>query len=143
MAPTAVASARMARKPWWSNLYIQVLIAIAIGVGLGYFRPDLAGSDLVRAVGDGFVRLINMIIAPIIFCTVVSGIAGMESMKKVGRVGLTAILYFEIVTTVALVVGLVIVNLLHPGTGANIDPKSLDPSKIAVFTAAAHDTTTV
>jgi aerobic C4-dicarboxylate transport protein len=143
MAPTAVASARMARKPWWSNLYIQVLIAIAIGVGLGYFRPDLAGSDLVRALGDGFVRLIKMIIAPIIFCTVVSGIAGMESMKKVGRVGLTAIVYFEIVTTIALVVGLTVVNLLHPGAGANIDPKAIDPSKIASFTAAAHDNTTV
>jgi aerobic C4-dicarboxylate transport protein len=130
-------------KGWWSHLYVQVLIAILIGVALGYFRPDTASSVFVKALGDGFVKLIKMIIAPIIFCTVVTGIAGMESMKKVGRVGLTAIVYFEIVTTIALVVGLVIVNVLQPGVGANIDPKAIDPSKIATFTAAAHDTTTV
>ncbi|SDR53322.1 aerobic C4-dicarboxylate transport protein [Rhizobiales bacterium GAS191] len=148
MAPTTVTpsqaeSSSPDRKPWWSHLYVQVLIAIAIGVALGYWRPDLAGSDFVKSLGDGFIKLIRMIIAPIIFCTVVSGIASMESMKKVGRVGLTAIVYFEIVTTVALLVGLVIVNVLQPGVGANIDPKTIDPSKIAVFTAAAHDTTTV
>ena len=130
-------------KAWWSHLYVQVLIAIALGVALGYFRPDIAGSDGVKALGDGFVKLIRMIIAPIIFCTVVVGIAGMESMKKVGRVGLTAIIYFEIMTTVALVVGLVVINVLHPGVGANIDPKTIDPHAIATFTAAAeHSTTT-
>ncbi|OJY06061.1 MAG: C4-dicarboxylate transporter DctA [Rhizobiales bacterium 62-17] len=124
-------------------MYVQVLIAIALGVALGYFRPDIAGSDGVKALGDGFVKLIRMIIAPIIFCTVVVGIAGMESMKKVGRVGLTAIIYFEIMTTVALVVGLVVINVLHPGVGANIDPKTIDPHAIATFTAAAeHSTTT-
>jgi aerobic C4-dicarboxylate transport protein len=143
MAPTAVVTRSAPTKPWWSHLYAQVLIGIAIGVALGYFRPDLAGTDLVKGFGDGFVKLIKMIIAPIIFCTVVSGIAGMESMKKVGRVGLTAIVYFEIVTTIALFAGLLIVNVLQPGVGANIDPKSIDPSKIANFTAAAHDTTTV
>jgi len=143
MAPTAVSIKSEARKPWWSHLYIQVLIAILIGVVLGYLRPDIAGSEFVKALGDGFVKLIKMIIAPIIFCTVVIGIAGMESMKKVGRVGLTAIVYFEVVTTIALVVGLVIVNVLQPGVGANIDPKAIDPSKIASFTTAAHETTTV
>jgi len=143
MAPTEVTRPAAKPKPWWSHLYVQVLIAIALGVALGYFRPDLAGSDLVKALGDGFVKLIKMIIAPIIFCTVVAGIAGMESMKKVGRVGLTAIIYFEVVTTVALIVGLVLVNVLQPGVGANIDPKTIDPSKIATFTAAAHDTSTV
>jgi aerobic C4-dicarboxylate transport protein len=143
MAPTAVSIKREARKPWWSHLYIQVLIAILIGVALGYLRPDVAGSEFVKALGDGFVKLIKMIIAPIIFCTVVIGIAGMESMKKVGRVGLTAIVYFEVVTTIALIVGLVIVNVLQPGVGANIDPKAIDPSKIASFTTAAHETTTV
>jgi aerobic C4-dicarboxylate transport protein len=142
MAPTTV-TPQAAAKPWWSHLYVQVLIAIGIGVALGYWRPDLAGSDFVKSLGDGFIKLIRMIIAPIIFCTVVSGIAGMESMKKVGRVGLTAIVYFEIVTTVALIFGLIIVNVLQPGVGANIDPKTIDPSKIAVYTAAAHDTTTV
>ncbi|HEV2571641.1 MAG TPA: dicarboxylate/amino acid:cation symporter [Beijerinckiaceae bacterium] len=130
-------------KAWWSHLYAQVLIAIALGVALGYFRPDIAGTDAVKALGDGFVKLIRMIIAPIIFCTVVVGIAGMESMKKVGRVGLTAIIYFEIMTTVALVVGLVVINVLHPGVGANIDPKTIDPHAIATFTVAAeHSTTT-
>ena len=148
MAPTAVAPSHTQasspqRKPWWSHLYVQVLIAIALGVALGYLRPDLAGSDLTKALGDGFIKLIRMIIAPIIFCTVVSGIAGMESMKKVGRVGLTAIVYFEIVTTIALLVGLVVINVVQPGVGANIDPRTIDPSKIAAFTAAAHDTTTV
>jgi aerobic C4-dicarboxylate transport protein len=137
MSPTTVARPHASSKPWWSHLYIQVLIAICIGVALGYFRPDLGGSDLTKALGDGFVKLIKMIIAPIIFCTVVVGIAGMESMKKVGRVGLTAIIYFEVVTTIALIVGLVIVNVLHPGVGANIDPKTIDPSKIATFTAEA------
>jgi aerobic C4-dicarboxylate transport protein len=148
MAPTAVAPSHTQasspqRKPWWSHLYVQVLIAIALGVALGYLRPDLGGSDLAKALGDGFIKLIRMIIAPIIFCTVVSGIAGMESMKKVGRVGLTAILYFEIVTTIALLVGLIVINVVQPGVGANIDPKTIDPSKIAAFAAAAHDTTTV
>ncbi|MDH7795694.1 MULTISPECIES: dicarboxylate/amino acid:cation symporter [unclassified Beijerinckia] len=131
------------RKAWWSHLYVQVLIAIALGVALGYFRPDIASSDAVKALGDGFVKLIRMIIAPIIFCTVVVGIAGMESMKKVGRVGLTAIIYFEVMTTIALIVGLVVINVLHPGIGANIDPKTIDPHQIATFTAAAaHSTTT-
>jgi len=96
MAPTEVTRPAASRSPWWSHLYVQVLIAIALGVALGYFRPDLAGSDLVKALGDGFVKLIKMIIRSIIFCTVVAGIAGMESMKRSAR-RTDAIIYFEVV----------------------------------------------
>jgi aerobic C4-dicarboxylate transport protein len=110
---------------------VQVLIAITIGVLLGHFAPDLAVT--LKPLGDAFVKLIKMIIGPVIFCTVVLGIAGMENLKSVGRTGGLAILYFEVLSTVALVIGLVVVNVLHPGSGMNVDPKTLDftaPGKI-------------
>ncbi len=113
------------------SLYVQVLIAITIGVLLGHFAPDLAVT--LKPLGDAFVKLIKMIIGPVIFCTVVLGIAGMENLKSVGRTGGLAILYFEVLSTVALVIGLVVVNVLHPGSGMNVDPKTLDftaPGKI-------------
>ncbi|MEY2634014.1 MAG: hypothetical protein RIR00_2668 [Pseudomonadota bacterium] len=114
-------------------LYIQVLVAIALGVLLGHFYPSL-GADM-KPLGDGFIKLIKMIIAPIIFCTVVVGIAGMEDMKKVGKTGGYALLYFEVVSTIALVIGLVIVNVMQPGAGMHVDPNSLDTKGIANYTA--------
>ncbi len=114
-------------------LYVQVLIAISIGVLLGHFQPDLAVS--LKPLGDVFIKLIKMIIAPIIFCTVVLGIAGMENLKSVGRTGALAILYFEALSTVALIIGLVVVNIVQPGAGMNVDPASLDTHAIAAYAA--------
>src|SRR5437867_6969903 len=122
----------MSKKPIYQSLYVQVLTAIAIGVALGYFYPDSGAA--MKPLGDGFIKLIKMIIAPIIFCTVVVGIAGMEDMKKVGKTGGLALLYFEVVSTIALIVGLTLVNLLQPGVGMNIDPASLDTKGIAAYT---------
>jgi aerobic C4-dicarboxylate transport protein len=109
-------------------LYIQVLIAITIGVLLGAFYPDFAVQ--LKPLGDAFIKLIKMMIAPIIFCTIVTGIAGMQNTKKVGSVGLKAILYFEVVTTLALLIGLVVINVLKPGVGMNIDPATLDTKSV-------------
>ena len=121
------------KRPFYKSLYLQVLFAVAIGVWLGNFYPQL-GADM-KPLGDGFIKLIKMIIAPIIFCTVVIGIAGMEDMKKVGKTGGLALLYFEVVSTIALIVGLVIVNLVQPGAGMNIDVASIDTKGIAAYTA--------
>jgi aerobic C4-dicarboxylate transport protein len=120
-----------AAKPFYKSLYFQVITAIVIGVLLGHFYPESGAA--MKPLGDGFIKLIKMIIAPIIFCTVVVGIAGMEDMKKVGKTGGYALLYFEIVSSVALVVGLTIVNLVGPGNGMNIDPASLDTKGIAAY----------
>jgi len=120
------------KTPLYRSLYIQVLAAVVIGVLLGYFHPSL--GEQMKPLGDGFIKLIKMIIAPIIFCTVVVGIAGMEDMKKVGRTGGLALLYFEIVSTVALVIGLIVVNVLKPGEGMNVNPATLDPKAIATYT---------
>ncbi len=122
-----------ARKPLYKSLYVQVLAAVTIGVLLGHFQPELGAQ--MKPLGDGFIKLIKMIIAPIIFCTVVVGIAGMEDMKKVGKTGGLALLYFEIMSTLALVIGLVVVNLLQPGSGMHVDPASLDTKGIAAYTA--------
>lgn len=115
----------------FKSLYFQVLIAIAIGIALGYFYPSFAVE--LKPLGDGFIKLIKMMIAPIIFCTIVTGIAGMQNTKKVGRVGLKAILYFEVVTTIALIIGLVVINVLKPGVGMNIDPATLDTKAVESF----------
>src|SRR5215471_19129584 len=112
MAEAAVVARR---KPWYTVLYIQVLIAIAVGIVLGHFWPDLATK--MKPLGDGFIALIRMMIAPVIFCTVVHGIASMRDMTKVGRVGLKTLVYFEVVSTAALLIGLLIGELVHPGTG--------------------------
>jgi len=120
----------------FKSLYFQVLTAITLGILLGHFYPDL-GAEM-KPLGDGFVKLIKMIIAPVIFCTVVTGIAGMESMKAVGRTGAIALLYFEIVSTIALIIGLVIVNLVQPGAGMNVDPGTLDAKAVAVYAEQAQ-----
>lgn len=117
------------------SLYFQVLVAITVGILLGHFYPELGAQ--MKPLGDGFVKLIKMIIAPVIFCTVVTGIAGMESMKSVGRTGAVALLYFEIVSTIALIIGLIVVNVVKPGAGMNIDPNTLDASAVAVYTQQA------
>jgi len=109
-------------------LYVQVIIAIVIGIIVGHFYPSF-GVQL-KPLGDGFIKLIKMMIAPIIFCTIVTGIAGMQNTKKVGRVGLKAILYFEVVTTLALIIGLLVINILKPGVGMNVDVASLDTKDI-------------
>src|SRR5450631_4538769 len=131
----------MGKNPIYKSLYVQVLTAIIIGVLLGHFYPDTGAA--MKPLGDGFIKLIKMIIAPIIFCTVVTGIAGMEDMKKVGRVGGKALLYFEVVSTIALIIGLVVVNTLKPGVGMNIDVTSLDTKALASYTTAAKQQGTV
>jgi aerobic C4-dicarboxylate transport protein len=127
------AAARAPKKPLYKSLYFQVIVAIVAGILLGYFFPDTGAA--MKPLGDGFIRLIKMIIAPIIFCTVVVGIAGMEDMKTVGKTGGYALLYFEAVSTLALFVGLVIINLFQPGAGMNIDPATLDTKSIAAYAA--------
>jgi aerobic C4-dicarboxylate transport protein len=124
-----------AHKPLYQHLYFQVVCAILIGVTLGHFYPALAVK--MQPLGDAFIKTIKMLIAPIIFCTVVHGIASMNDMKKVGRVGLKAIVYFEVVTTLALIVGLVIVNLWQPGAGMNIDPSAIDTKSIQNYATQA------
>ena len=121
----------------FKSLYFQVLTAIAIGILLGHFYPEI--GEQMKPLGDGFVKLIKMIIAPVIFCTVVTGIAGMESMKAVGRTGAVALLYFEIVSTIALIIGLIIVNVVQPGAGMNVDPATLDAKAVAVYADQAKD----
>ena len=123
------------------NLYIQVLIAIALGVLLGHFFPEYGTA--MKPLGDGFIKLIKMIIAPIIFCTVVVGIAGMEDMKTVGKTGAYSLLYFEILSTVALIVGLIIVNFVQPGAGMHVDPSTLDAGAIASYIGPGKMQTTV
>lgn len=115
------------------SLYIQVIIAIIIGILLGYIFPSFAIK--LKPFGDGFIRLIKMMIAPIIFCTIVTGIAGMQSAKKAGRVGIKAIIYFEIVTTLALIIGLFVINILKPGAGMNVDPSTLDTKSVETYVA--------
>lgn len=118
------------KPPIYKILYFQVLTAVVVGVLLGHFYPSI-GVEM-KPFGDAFIKGIKMLIAPIIFCTVVLGIAGMEDMKKVGKTGGLALLYFEVVSTIALLVGLVVVNVLQPGVGMNIDPASLDTKGIGL-----------
>jgi len=120
------------RRPFYTSLYAQVLIAIAIGVLLGHFWPHT--GEAMKPFGDGFISLIKMLIAPIIFCTVVLGIAGMEDMKKVGKTGALALLYFEVLSTAALIIGLVVVNVVKPGAGMNVDPATLDMKSVEQYT---------
>ena len=121
----------------FKSLYFQVLTAIAIGILLGHYYPELGAQ--MKPLGDAFVKLIKMVIAPVIFCTVVTGIAGMESMKAVGRTGAVALLYFEIVSTIALIIGLIIVNVVQPGSGMNVDPATLDAKAVAIYAEQAKD----
>jgi aerobic C4-dicarboxylate transport protein len=131
----------MSRQPFYKSLYLQVIVAIAIGILLCHFYPETGVA--LKPLGDGFVKLIKMAIAPIIFCTVVSGIAGMQDMKAVGKTGGYALIYFEIVSTIALIIGLVVVNIVQPGAGMHVDPASLDTKGIAAFTAAGEQQSTI
>ena len=123
------------KQPLYKYLYFQVIVAIIIGILLGHFQPTLGAS--MKPLGDGFIKLIKMIIAPIIFCTVVIGIASMGDVKKVRRVGGKALLYFEVLSTVALTIGLIIMNFFRPGSNMNVDVSSLDPASVANYTKAA------
>ena len=129
------------RKPFYHHLYVQVLVAIALGVIIGHVAPGI--GEQMKPLGDTFIKLIKMMIAPIIFCTVVSGIAGMQDLKQIGRVGFKSVIYFEVLTTLALIVGLVGVNLMTPGSGMHIDPATLDATAVAGYTKAAHDQSVV
>jgi len=119
------------------HLYFWVLLSIFLGGLLGAFKPEVAVS--LKPVGDGFIALVKMLISPIIFCTVVLGIAGAGDMRKVGRIGGKALLYFEVVSTLALGIGLVVMHLLHPGRGFNVDPQTLDTAAVAKYTKAASE----
>jgi aerobic C4-dicarboxylate transport protein len=129
----------MAHKRLYKSLYLQVLTGIACGVLLGYFAPERGAA--MRPLGDGFIKLIKMLIAPIVFCTVVVGIAQTRAMKDVGRIGVRALIYFEAVSTLALVIGLIVVNLLRPGSGVSIDRDTLDMTSLASYTTAAKTLT--
>jgi aerobic C4-dicarboxylate transport protein len=134
-------TAAASRKPLYAHLYFQVMTAIILGVLLGHFYPQI--GEQMKPLGDGFIKLIKMLIAPIIFCTVVHGIASMEDMKKVGRVGLKALIYFEVVTTLALIVGLLVINILQPGNGMNVDARAIDTKSIQIYTTKAGQESTV
>ena len=148
-------SAPPSRKPWYRVLYIQVLIAVALGIVVGHnwetigravvrsgiFGADFAWPDVksaLKPLGDGFIKLVKMMIAPIIFCTVVHGIASMGDLKKLGRVGLKSLVYFEVVSTLALIIGLIVVNVLKPGAGFPFDPATLDPKLAQEYAVKAH-----
>jgi aerobic C4-dicarboxylate transport protein len=133
---TTPAPAPATRKSWYRILYVQVLLAVALGILAGYWFPEFGKS--VKPLGDGFIKLVKMLIAPIIFCTVVHGLASMGDMKKLGRIGAKTLLYFEIVSTLALMIGLVVVNVLKPGVGFNIDPATLDPGVAKNYADKAH-----
>ena len=124
------------KKPLYTVLYVQVLFAIVCGVLIGHFYPEQGAA--LKPLGDAFIKLIKMLIAPIIFCTVVTGIAGMQDMKKIGRVGGKALVYFEVVSTCALIIGLVVVNTLKPGVGMNADVSTLNTDALTTYTGAAQ-----
>lgn len=128
-----------APRPWYAHLYAQVLIAIIAGVAIGHFAPHVGES--LKPIGDGFIKLVKMIIAPVIFLTIVTGIAGMRDLAAVGRVAAKAFAYFLTFSTLALVVGMVVGNVIRPGAGMNINPATLDTAKIAEYAEKAHDTT--
>jgi aerobic C4-dicarboxylate transport protein len=136
---TATTTSAPTRKPYYKILYVQVLIAIAIGIMVGHFWPTIAVE--LKPLGDGFIKLIKMVIALVIFCTVVSGISGMESMKKVGSIGGKALIYFEVVSTLALAIGLVVGNWLRPGAGFNANPATLDAKAVMTYAGKAQEQT--
>jgi aerobic C4-dicarboxylate transport protein len=140
-ATHATSPAAAPREPWYKVLYIQVLIAIALGVLLGWYDPATGKS--MKWLGDAFIGLIKMMIAPIIFCTIVHGIASIGDLKKVGRVGLKALVYFEVVSTIALLIGVLVGEVIRPGAGFNADPSKLDASKVAAYASKAAADSTV
>jgi aerobic C4-dicarboxylate transport protein len=138
---THTAGEAPAPKPFYRQLYFQVLTAIVLGITVGHFWPEIGAG--LKPLGDAFVKLVKMIIAPVIFLTVTTGIAGMSDLKKVGRVAGKAFAYFLTFSTLALVVGLIVGNFVQPGAGLNIDPATLDGSAVADYASKAHDTTIV
>ena len=140
---TAVASAGapVARRPFYRSLYFIVLVAIIAGGAIGHFWPDFGES--LKPLGDAFIKLVKMIIAPVIFLTITTGIAGMRDLKQIGRVATKAFAYFLVFSTLALIIGLVIANVVQPGRGLNIDPASLDAGAISQYAEAAHETTII
>jgi aerobic C4-dicarboxylate transport protein len=134
-------AAPVGRRPFWTHLYVQVLAAIALGALIGHFWPDF-GKDL-KPLGDAFIKLVKMVIAPVIFLTIVTGIAGMRDIGKVGRVAAKAFGYFLVFSTLALIVGLIVANIIQPGRGLNIDPSTLDGGAVAQYAQKAHDSTIV
>jgi aerobic C4-dicarboxylate transport protein len=137
----AVEVAMPEHRPWYSILYVQVIIAIVLGVLIGYFFPK-TGTAL-KPLGDGFIALIRMMIAPVIFCTVVHGIASIGDLRKVGRIGIKTLLYFETVSTFALLIGLIVGELVQPGAGFNVDPGTLDPNAVATYVTRAKEESVV
>ncbi len=129
------------KKPIYQRLYFQVLLGIIVGVVVGHFFPEVGTS--MKPMGDAFIRLIKMMVAPIIFCTIVVGIAKMGDMKEVGRVGLKSLVYFEVVSTIALIIGLIVVNVFQPGAGVNADLSTLDTGSVSTYTTAAQSLSTV
>jgi len=124
-------------RRWWGNLYLQVLVAIAIGIALGHFRPELGAA--MKPFGDAFIKLVKMVIAPVIFLTIVAGIAKIGNLRRVGRIGIKALVYFEVLTTAALVIGLVVANTLQPGAGMGVDVADIDASGVDAYRKAAHE----
>ena len=141
IAAAATADTIPRHKPFFRSLYFQVLLAILAGVLLGHYYPHL--GEQMKPLGDAFIKMIKMIIAPIIFCTVVHGIASMQDMRKVGRVGLKALIYFEVVTTLALIIGLAIANTLQPGAGMSVDAATIDTRSIQGFVAKSKEQSTL
>jgi len=137
----ASAGAPVARRPFYRSLYFIVLVAIIAGGAIGHFWPDFGES--LKPLGDGFIKLVKMIIAPVIFLTITTGIAGMRDLKQIGRVATKAFAYFLVFSTLALIIGLVIANVVQPGRGLNIDPASLDAGAISQYAEAAHETTII
>lgn len=135
----APAASPLAPKPWYAHLYLQVLAAIVAGVLVGHFAPQT--GEALKPLGDAFIKLVKMIIAPVIFLTIVTGIAGMRDLAAVGRVAGKAFAYFLFFSTLALVVGLIVANVVQPGAGLNIDPATLDAAKVAGYAEKAHETT--
>ncbi|MBY5445503.1 dicarboxylate/amino acid:cation symporter [Rhizobium leguminosarum] len=140
-APLDTVAGSKGKKPFYSHLYVQVLAAIAAGILLGHFYPEF-GTQL-KPLGDAFIKLVKMIIAPVIFLTVATGIAGMSDLQKVGRVAGKAMLYFLTFSTAALIIGMIVANVVQPGAGMNIDPASLDPAAVASYAAKAHEQSVV
>jgi aerobic C4-dicarboxylate transport protein len=137
VSKSEIGTATKKRKPWYSILYVQVLIAVVIGICVGHFFPKTGIA--LKPLGDAFVSLIRMMIAPVIFCVIVQGIASMSDLKKVGKVGVKALIYFEIASTIALVIGIAVALLFHPGAGLNIDAATLDPKAAALYAGRAKE----
>jgi aerobic C4-dicarboxylate transport protein len=138
---TIIQTAPVRPRPFYQHLYFQVLAAIILGATIGHFWPGVGES--LKPLGDAFIKLVKMIIAPVIFLTVVTGIAGMRDLDKVGRVALKAFAYFLVFSTLALIIGLVVANVVHPGAGMNIDPATLDTKAVTSYASKAHDQTIV